>query len=123
MVHSDLMRAFVNVEEVSYSVSGTVSVIDTCFPHKLAGEYIELCATCALWKFGLRQGDETFQHQGVIDALCVGYRSEGNGMQGYVGCAVGILCTAIQRAASLQGFSVDAVSGWLRNGQWLQCSW
>ena len=60
MVHAYLVRPFVYIQEMSYAVSGAVPVIDSGFPHELAGEHIELSAAGSFREFGFGESDESF---------------------------------------------------------------
>lgn len=103
-LHPNLVRTFVNTEELAYAVTCSVKVVHPVAPHKLPCQRVELGAGGFVGENGARKRDVTAKNERIDVALLVGERTEGDG-SGDVGGAVAVLRTAVeqQEAAIFHG--------------------
>ena len=89
------------VQVGAHTMARAVHVAQSLAPHGPLGEHVELRAADARGELGQLYLDVAFQHQRVDAAHLVGQRSQGDGA-GDVGCAVHILCAAVEQQQSLR---------------------
>ena len=104
---AEALGTFVDVEQVANAVAGTTAVIQAVLPQDAAGKDIQLAAGHTLLEADAGQGDDGFQHQGVVPALFLGDLAQGEGTGG-VGGAFQVLAAAVveQEVAGVQGLGV-----------------
>ena len=97
IVRTHVLWAFVATQEMTHAMPRTVTEGDTCFPHILLGECIELVASCATRETGTCQGYMPLEHIGIIEfSLLRDTSSEPNGA-GDIGCAVQVLTARVKQ--------------------------
>ena len=90
-----------NVEEMAYSMSGSVEVSESVFPEELSGEGIELVAACSFREDSRSEGNVSFHDEGEVTAFLRGRFTEGHGA-GNVRSAVKILSAGVNEEESFR---------------------
>ena len=96
IVHAELMRTLMHVEVRAHAMTGAVEVVDSVFPHRGAGQRVELAAVGATREDSAGEVDKAAQHERVVAPLLVGERTQRDGA-GDVGGAVEILTTRVNQ--------------------------
>ena len=97
IVRTHVLRSFVATEEMAYAVPCTVTESDTCFPHVLLGECVQLVASCTSRETCPCQGNMTFEHVGVIQFGLLRDSSSEPDSTSDVGRAVEVLTARIEQ--------------------------
>ncbi len=64
--HTNALRPFVYIEEVSDAVAGSMPIGKFILPQIFSGKYIELRSACSFGEDGGSKGNMSFQHQCII---------------------------------------------------------
>ena len=88
----DVLRPFVNTEEITYSVPGAVSEVPPEAPQRLSGKRVNLAARRPFGEYRHCKVNVPLQHQGIVRGLKFGTGAQGNG-SGYV-CGPELVLTA-----------------------------
>ena len=62
VVHADLMRTFVDAEEMADAMTGAVQVVDAAFPHGTSGKYVKLGTASSGGELGILKLQMPFQY-------------------------------------------------------------
>ena len=98
-IHSDILWTFMHIQEMPYSMTGSMSVIQSKIPHGFARQNIQLRTAGIHRKFSHCQINMPFEHQCIIFLLLCGGFSKGNG-SGNIGSTFQVLSAGVQQKNS-----------------------